>query len=198
MSKNDKAGKSRREGVSSLLESFLACKPLLFRLVGRIARPQEIEDIVQETFVNSYAASRKQKIHNPRAFMLKTARNIALNQLKGVSGARKVEIQEWIDEQFEVFEKSVEEQYESEERFLFFCRAVARLPASCRRVFVLIKVYGLSNREVADYLNLHSSTVEKHVAKGMVEVLNYMKLKGQAAPQKPKSPPSKNRVSSGD
>lgn len=188
----------KRDGVPSLLESFLACKPLLFRLLGRIVRPQEIEDIVQETFVNSYAASRKQKIHNPRAFMLKTARNIALNQLKGVNGSKKIEIQEWIDEQFEIFERSVEEQYESEERFLFFCRAVARLPAACRRVFVLIKVYGLSNQEVAEYLQLHSSTVEKHVAKGMVDVISFMKLKGQAAPQKPKPHPSNSRVSSGE
>jgi RNA polymerase sigma factor (sigma-70 family) len=193
-----KARSGGADAEQSFLESFLACKPLMSRLIGRIVRPHEIEDIVQEAFANSFAASRKQKINNPRAFMLKTARNIALNQLKGVNGANKMEIQEFIDEQFEDLEKSIEEQYESEERFLFFCRAVARLPASCRRVFVLIKVYGLSNREVAEYLNLHSSTVEKHVAKGMLEVIGYMRTKDHAEAKTVKKTISTSRVSSGE
>src|SRR5690606_7679161 len=119
----NKARNGRRKAMPSLLESFLACKPLLFHLVGKSVRPEEIEDIVQETFVNSYAASRKQHISSPRAFMLKTARNIALNHLRESSRAGKVDLEECIDEQFEIFAKSLEDEYESEERFLFFCRA---------------------------------------------------------------------------
>lgn len=186
------------EEQSSLLESFLACKPLLFRLIGKIVKPHEIEDVVQETFVNSFAASRKQKIHNPRAFMLKAARNIALNRLKGVNGLRRVELNELIDEQFVGLEHSIEDRYESEERFLLFCRAVARLPASCRRVFVLIKVYGLSNREVSEYLNIHSSTIEKHVSRGMVEVISYMRMKEQSGLKKPVKRAPAGRMSSGE
>ncbi len=47
-------------------------------MVGRIVRPEEIEDIVQEAFVTSYAASRTQEIRNPQAFMMRVARNLAL------------------------------------------------------------------------------------------------------------------------
>lgn len=50
-------------------------------MVGCIVRPDEIEDIVQETFVLSFAASRKQDIRNPQAFMMRVARNIALDHI---------------------------------------------------------------------------------------------------------------------
>ena len=40
--------------------------------------------------------------------------------------------------------------------------AVRQLPEQCRRVFVLKKVYGYSQREIAKELSLSESTVEKH------------------------------------
>jgi len=38
----------------------------------------------------------------------------------------------------------------------------------------LKKVYGLSQKEVAQYLQLSESTVEKHVAKGLLKSVQYM------------------------
>jgi RNA polymerase sigma-70 factor (ECF subfamily) len=45
---------------------------------------------------------------------------------------------------------------------------VAQLPLQCRRAFLLKKVYGLSQKEIAGYLGISESTVEKHVAKGLL------------------------------
>src|SRR5690554_257705 len=71
------AGASRQ----SLLDSFITHRKRLLRFIGRLVRPDEIEDIVQETFVQSYAAAGNQHIRNPQAFMYRTARNLALNSL---------------------------------------------------------------------------------------------------------------------
>jgi RNA polymerase sigma factor (sigma-70 family) len=46
-------------------------------------------------------------------------------------------------------------------------RAVARLPARCRQVFTLRKVYGLSQKEIAASLSISENTVEQHLAKGV-------------------------------
>jgi RNA polymerase sigma-70 factor (ECF subfamily) len=35
-------------------------------------------------------------------------------------------------------------------------------------------VYGLSQKEIADYLTLSQSTVEKHVAKGLLLTIKYL------------------------
>lgn len=42
---------------------------------------------------------------------------------------------------------------------------VAKLPPKCKHVFLLSKKEGLSNVEIADYLNLSLKTVEGHITK---------------------------------
>ncbi|MDR2214163.1 MAG: sigma-70 family RNA polymerase sigma factor [Pseudomonadales bacterium] len=162
----------------SWLGEFLTYRPLLFKIIGRIVRPDDIEDIVQETFVHSYAAARKQKIHNPRAFMVTTARNIAFNHLKSADKKLKCSIEDVAEEELATPEHLVEDDCQSAERFLVFCRAVAQLPVQCRRVFILKKVYGLSQKEIADYLGISPSTVENHISKGMAMAVRYMYSKG--------------------
>jgi RNA polymerase sigma-70 factor (ECF subfamily) len=172
--------------MNSLLESFLASRRRLARLVGRIVRPDEIEDIVQETFVLSYAASRSQNIRNPQAFMMRVARNIALKHVDRAGRRLNCSLDD-VNEIDMVSDIDTELHCQSQERFLEFCRAVSELPIVCRRVFILKKVYGLSLDEVGDYLGISTSTVEKHVAKGLSIVTNHMlKADHSQAPSKPK------------
>jgi RNA polymerase sigma-70 factor (ECF subfamily) len=74
--------KNQTGRVKDLLEVFLGCRTLLAWMVGCLVRPDEIEDIVQETFMLSYAASRSQEIRDPQAFMIRVARNVALDHIK--------------------------------------------------------------------------------------------------------------------
>jgi RNA polymerase sigma factor (sigma-70 family) len=160
------------------LKNFLAIRPLLFRVVGRIVRPEEIEDIVQETFILSYAASRKKKIDSPRAFMMQTAKNIALNITKRADHKQHFSFDDLLDDDFAMHSENVEERYQAEEMFVYFCRAIAELPVECRRVFILKKVYGLSQAEIAERFDISVSMVEKHVAKGMAMTGKYMVTQG--------------------
>lgn len=173
---------SFEEGINKnkkgLLESFLAHRNQLFRLIGRIVRPDEIEDIVQETFVQSYAAARYQQIHNPKAFMFRTARNLALNSINRSEHKLSSSIEDIQDFDISSDIDLVEEGYQSEQKFLSFCKAVATLPVICRKVFILKKVYGLSQKEIASYLDIAPSTVEKHIARGMSATADYMNSAG--------------------
>ena len=63
-------------------------------------------------------------------------------------------------------------------RFESFCAAVDRLPPLCRRVFVLRKVYRLSHDEIAEVLGVSHSTIEKHVAKGLIRCRDYLRDAG--------------------
>ena len=82
--------------------------------------------------------------------------------------------------------RSLGEQYQSDEALPRFCRAVATLPSGCRRVFILRKVYGLSQKEIAERLLLSQSTVEQQVALSMLLASEYMvgdeKAQGSSAP----------------
>jgi len=160
---------------SALLAAFLECRSALRRVVGRIAKPHDIDDILQETFIRAYAASQKAEIRHPRSFMLKTARNLALNAVTSAHATRVEDLPDW--EVYPISE-SLESEFQSKERFLSFCRAVRSLPVQCRRVFVLKKVYGLSQQEIAEYLGISESTVEKHVAKGLLMCSQAMRAMG--------------------
>jgi RNA polymerase sigma factor (sigma-70 family) len=153
-------------GNTGIVLNFVKFKPLLRRLLARIVKPQDIEDIMQETYIRVWAASEKTEIVNQKSFMLKTAQNLAYNSLV-TAWLRHVDLEEDLGAAgIELVTQDLEAQFESSVKFQGFCRAVNALPPQCRRAFVLSKVYGLSQHEIAGQLEISESTVEKHIAKG--------------------------------
>jgi DNA-directed RNA polymerase specialized sigma24 family protein len=66
----------------SLSKTYLSIRGRLVRAVSRIVPPKEIEDIVQETYVRVCKVTSNEAIKYPRSFMMKTARNLALDYVK--------------------------------------------------------------------------------------------------------------------
>lgn len=160
---------------SNITDVFLKYRSQLKRAVSGIVSSEEVDDIVQETWLRSYEAELKQEIQFEKTYMLKTARNLALNHISKASEKHNFSMEE-LDEQDAIFAgMQLERQVESKERFLHFCRATDHLSPEVKRVFLLKKVYELSQREIADYLQISESTVEKHVAKGLHQCANFLK-----------------------
>jgi RNA polymerase sigma-70 factor (ECF subfamily) len=157
--------------------AFLSCKSLLAAVVSRIVPPHEIEDIVQETYVRVCQSKVKGELREPRAFMVKTARNLALDHIKRaeqrLNGPLDFQTEQDLAarDDCDPYRQSV-----SDQEFARFCEAVRLLPLQCRRVFVLKKVYGHSQREIAKKLGLKESTVEKHIARGIMLCARHLAL----------------------
>jgi len=154
---------------------FLSCKSLLAAVVSRIVPPHEIEDIVQETYVRVCQSKAKGDLREPRAFMVKTARNLALDHIKRAEQRLTCSMDSQLD--WECVARDDSDPYRqsvSNQEFSRFCEAVRQLPLQCRRVFVLKKVYGHSQREIAQKLGLKESTVEKHIARGVILCARYL------------------------
>ena len=148
------------------------------RVVSRMVPPQDIEDIVQETYVRACQFKSKEDIQSPGAFMTRIARNLAIDHLKRAESRLTYTWNENTETEINAMSSLVDEPYEqvtSREEFALFCEAVRHLPLQCRRVFVLKKVYGHSQREIARKLNLSENTVEKHVAQGLKRCIFYMR-----------------------
>lgn len=168
-------------GESRLDDVFLSCKSLLARVVSRLVPPHDIEDIVQETYVRVCKFQTKNEIKNQRALMVTTARNLALDHIKRAEWRLSSSLSDddsgllngQNDDQDMPFDQAA-----SDEEFAKFCEVVRLLPQQCRRVFVLKKVYGYSQKEIAEELNISESTVEKHIAKGMKHCAQHM-LRGK-------------------
>ncbi|AQS40111.1 RNA polymerase sigma factor, sigma-70 family [Shewanella psychrophila] len=159
---------------SNVSDIFINYSNKLKRVISKIVQPDDIDDIVQDTFVRSYEAELKQEIKYVRSYMLKTAKHLALNHIAKSSHKYNDSIETFVEPPIELISSSFESEFESKERFLLFCRATDQLSGPVRKCFILKKVYGLSQSEIAKYLSISESTVEKHVAKGLLKSVQYM------------------------
>ena len=66
---------------TGVITAFTEISSKLRRFVSRIVSPDDVEDIVQETFIKSYEADLKQNIEYTHSYMLKTAKHLALNHI---------------------------------------------------------------------------------------------------------------------
>lgn len=179
-------GRTHSTSKGLITEVFLACRARLARIVSRIVPPHDIEDIVQETYVRVCQYHAERGIDQPRALLLSVARNLALDHIKRADHRRTANFQDDLELEATLAREADDESYRtvaSNEEFSRFCDAVRQLPVQCRRVFVLKKVYGYSQREIAKELGLAESTVEKHIASGMQHCIRYLQEQSNAKPR---------------
>lgn len=176
-------------GPDRLLDTYLALRGRLARLVMGIVPPKEVEDIVQETYVRVCQVKNKDAIREPRSFLFRTAQNLALDYAKRAE-SRLTAGTEWIDELPAADSAPAAgadadvtyAQVASDEEFVLFCEAVRELPRQCRRAFILKKVYGYSLKEIAAEMGVTQVTVESHIVAGTKRCVKTLReLKGQGA-----------------
>jgi len=159
----------------NLADIFINYTSNIRRFISRIVSSDDLEDIVQETYIKSYEADLKQKIKYPRSYMLKTAKNLALNHVAKWDNKYKDSLEDFVELPVNLNTAELEDEFESKERFLLFCKATDQLSGPVKKCFILKKVYGFSQKEIAQYLSISESTVEKHVAKGLLNSVKFMK-----------------------
>ena len=154
---------------------FMAARDSMVRMVSRIVPPKEIEDIVQETYVRICQMDKRKPVEQPTSFLMKTARNLAYDHLKKAETRLTDGVETELGFELENPGKDqVFDNVASSEEFSLFCESIRKLPAQCRRVFVLKKVYGYTQKEIGKEMNLSESTVEKHIAVGFKRCASYM------------------------
>ena len=139
---------------------------------------EDLEDLVQETYIRMYALPDFHIVESPKALLFRIAHNLAVERARRRKSQATETVADW--EALSVFsnEAPPDEQTDAQRRFESFCAAVDRLPPVCRRVFVLRKVHKLSAAEISEVLGLSESTIEKHVAKGLVRCRDYLRELG--------------------
>ncbi|XOV79905.1 MAG: RNA polymerase sigma factor [Aestuariibacter sp.] len=161
---------------ATIHDTYIAARNGITKMVSRLVPPKEVEDIVQETYVRLCQLEQPKSISEPKSFLYRTAKNLALDHLKRAETRLS---DEWDDSsEMELtgaqLADSTFEQASSSQQFSHFCEAVRQMPVQCRRVFVLKKVYGYSQKEISKMMNISESTVEKHIAQGAKRTMRYM------------------------
>jgi RNA polymerase sigma-70 factor (ECF subfamily) len=172
--------------MSTILETYLENEKPLKRFLRRFIKSREgVDDLAQEAFLRAFAAETGRLIESPKAFLFKVAKNLALNELARRSSAATEPLGDF--EGQDVLEDSsqaaVDDAVDGRERVRMLARAIAALPPQCAKVFILRKMQGLSQKEIAARLNISVRTVENHVALGLVRCKAYMRANGGASDQ---------------
>jgi RNA polymerase sigma factor (sigma-70 family) len=139
---------------------------------------EDLEDLVQETYIRMYALEDYRDVDSPRALLFRIAHNLAVERARRHATQATDSMGDLQALNVYSNEAPADEQIDARRRFETFCAAVDRLPPLCRRVFVLRKVYRLSHDEIAEVLGVSHSTIEKHVAKGLLRCRDYLRETG--------------------
>ena len=143
------------------------------------SRAEDIEDLVQETYLRLYALADYSTVQSPKALMFRIAHNLAIERGRSQKAQATDSMADLEQLGVSSTEVPADEQWDAHRRFELFCAAVDRLPPLCRRVFVLRKVFRLSHAEISQVLGVSHSTIEKHVAKGLVRCRDHLRQLGQ-------------------
>ena len=173
-------GARSRKAATAVYDAFIRHESSLKRFIARfINSVPDVEDIAQEAFLRAYTVERGRVIEQPKSFLFRIAKHVALSQL--MRKARQItDYVEYPDESAGPLECSAEEEISARETLGLHCEAVAGLSPQCRQVYLLRKVHGMSHKEVAAHLGLAVSTVEKHLIKGVEQCDRFIRERTQA------------------
>ena len=168
-------------GVSLISKTFLENSSFLKKFLGRfLSERQDIEDVVQETYLRAYKAELhgdepNKAIEYPKAFLFQIAKNLALTELSKKSRR----ITDYIDdvELSLVLDSgsTTEEELEAREHIDIICEAVTSMPERRQRIYLMRKVHGASHKDIADNFGISISAVEKHLLKAMLTCRDYIR-----------------------
>ena len=162
---------------TAIHNAYMSARGSMAKMLSRLVPPKEVDDILQDTYVRLCQVGKPEQIQHPKSYLYRTARNLALDSLKRAENRVTEPWTEEFESSRDLAGLALDETYEqaaSSEEFGHFCEAVRQLPVQARRVFVLKKVYGYSQREIASELRLAESTVEKHIALAVRRCAIYM------------------------
>jgi len=168
----NRAGKSKQtkdNTVSAVSAAFIENNSFLKKFLARFfSEQQDIEDVAQEAYLRAYVAEQSKDIEQPKAYLFRAAKNIALTKLTRKSRQITDYIADLSDSVVIGSEAATEDEVEAEQTLGIYCDAVAALPEKCRQVYLLRKVHGLSHKEIAERMELSISSVEKYLLKGVL------------------------------
>lgn len=171
---------------SSLLEAYENHLSALKRFVMRIIHAEnDVDDVVQEAFIRAYKTEADTDIRQPKSYLFRVAKHVALNQIRQKVN-RPTDFIEGSDPPNALVEEwTPEDEVLAQERLGIHCTAVAALPPKRRKVYLMRKVYGMSHKSIAESLGITVSTVEAHLAKAFKECHAHVKARsGEYEPAK--------------
>lgn len=136
-------------------------------LALRLRSHQEAKEVAQEAYVRLLKLDRPGAVSFLRAFLFKTAANLAVDRIRREQASRRLRQDTGFLE--ELSGQPTPEQSASDAQDLRLAeRLIDELPPKCRRAFLLHKVYGLDFPDIARQMGLGERMVRTYVVRAVL------------------------------
>ncbi len=139
---------------------------------------RDVDDIVQESYLRLLETRRHHEIVSPRAYLFTTARNIALSILRRPRIFSDEPVTDLAERNVVEMAPDATEVLSQRQEVTLLMDAIDALPSRCREIFILRKLQGLPQKEIARRLGLSEQTVQVQIARGAAKCAAYFQKLG--------------------
>ncbi|SDA35419.1 RNA polymerase sigma factor [Sphingomonas sp. NFR15] len=151
-----------------LTKHILVHEPELRSWLKRRAMPGlDVDDVVQESYAILAGLQSVDHIHHPRIYFFEVAKSVILQSFRQSRVVAFSAIAEFDALLIPDEMPSPEAIAAGRQELGRLSELIDALPPKCREAFVLRKVRGFSQREVASAMSVSENTVEKHIGKAL-------------------------------
>ncbi|MBB5712536.1 RNA polymerase sigma factor [Sphingomonas xinjiangensis] len=143
-------------------------------LQRRLITPADVEDIVQECYCRLAQLTEVSHITQPRAYLFTMARNLVHQQRRSAAVVRLEAYSAVLEEQLESSAPGPERIAAGRQEVVRLQAALATLSERARRIFVMRKIDGMSQRQIASTLGVSEAVVENDASRSLRTVLKVM------------------------
>jgi RNA polymerase sigma factor (sigma-70 family) len=150
------------------VQNILVHERALMRFLARVWPDRsEVDDLRHEAYVKVLESAARSLPLSPRAFLFATLRHLMVDRVRR-GKIVSIEFQEDLDSLNVLIDEASPERLVGARQDLWeLARAFEELPPSCRDIMWMVKVEELTQRQIADRLNLTVRAVEKRIAVGL-------------------------------
>lgn len=136
-------------------------------LALRLRSQQEAKEVAQEAYVRLLKLDQPGAVGFLRAFLFKTAANLAVDRIRHEQMARRVARDSKFLEELSA-QPTPEKLVTDAQELKLVERLIDELPPKCRRAFLLHKVYGLDFADIAKQMGLGERMVRTYVCRAIL------------------------------
>lgn len=170
---------SKANSKLSIADAYLEHRDVLFGYFAhKMLKPEDIEDLLQDTFIEAFKSESKRVIQSPKDYLFVIARNLLSKRfaLKAKMRTKSMDEADFNHLSSNAVPSDLDVHYRLKLEVLAKC--VDTLPEQCRRVFILKKFHGMSQKQIAAKLNISTSTVERHITIALMRLNALMAQQG--------------------
>ena len=143
---------------------------LYFYLRSFTSDEELIRDVIQDAFVTILEKDKLESVSNIRNYLYSCVRNTLFNTVKSESIRERIKTEISLESEDNQESPAIQR----EEIISLTEDAVNSLPASCKTIFEMIKVEGLSYKQAADRLSLSVKTIETQMGIAFRKIREYV------------------------